>query len=120
MELLHTEKKTSFVTFWKGCDSMLCVILHPNSTTNSRTFKKNKVQDHVRKVLALFRDKVMTMVRMSKKEKGRSRMLELRGKLIDKRGRYIFSLIRMQLEDIKGKVRALSPAALQFIGPGDR
>ena len=28
-------------------------------------------------------------------------------------------MIRIQLEDIKGKVRALSPAALQFIGPGD-
>ena len=80
---------------------------------------KNKVQNPVRKVLALFRGKVMTMFSMSKKEKGRSRMLELPGKLIDKRGRYLSSLIRIQLEDIKGKVRALSPAALQFIGPGD-
>jgi hypothetical protein len=101
MELLHTEKKTPFVILGKGCDSMLYVVLH-------------------RKVLALFRVKVMTMFNRSQEEKGQSRIPKLRGKLIDKRGRYVSSFIRMQLEDIKGKVRALSPAALQFIGPGDR
>ncbi len=119
-ELLHTEKKTSFVTLWKGCDSMFYVILHANSTANSTTFKKSKVQNPVPKVLALFQEKVMTMFSTSMKEKERSKMLESLGKLIGKRGKYLSSLIRIELEDIKGKVRAQSPAALQFIGPGDR
>lgn len=99
---------------------MFFVILHPNGTNHSRTFEKSKVQNPIREVLALFRVKVMALLRMSKKEKGWTRMLKLRGKPIDKRSRSLSSLIRIQLEDIKGKVRALSPAALQFIGPGDR
>lgn len=120
MELLYTGKNNPLYLFGKVVIQMFFVILHPKVPVNSHTVKEGESREPVRKVLALHRVKVMTMFSMSKKEKGKSRELALLGEMITKQGKCVSSLIRIQLEDIKGKVRALSPAALQFIGPGDR
>jgi len=97
---------------------MFFVILHPKVPVRSGTTKEGEAQESIRKVLALHRAKVMTMFKMSKE--GIMRELAFLGAFISKQGKEVFSMIRMQLEEIKEKVRALSPAALQFIGPGDQ
>ncbi|WP_428910024.1 hypothetical protein [Niallia sp. Krafla_26] len=98
---------------------MFYIILQPKVLSNSQASGEGEARETVRKVLAIHRVKVMTMFGMSEKEKGVSSKLELLAEQIAKQGKRVSSLIRIQLEDIKGRVRAQSPAALQFIGPGD-
>ena len=118
MEYLFTGKKT-LISFRKGSDSMFFVLLHPNVPTSSQGFEEGEVQEPIRKVLALKRIKVMSLLKLFEKEEEIARKLALLKVIIPKRAKGISNMIRIQLEDIKGKVRALSPAALQFIGPGD-
>jgi hypothetical protein len=61
----------------------------------------------------------MTLFRTTEKVKSESSKLALQGVLFAKQGSRISSLIRIQIEEIKRKVRACSPAAKHFIGPGD-
>lgn len=118
MEYLFTGEKT-LISFRKGSDSMFFVLLHPKVPTSSQGFKEGEVQEPIRKVLALKRIKVMSLLKMFEKEELARKLALLKVK-IPKRANGIPNMIRIQLEDIKGKVRAISPAALQFIGPGDR
>ena len=118
MEYLFTGKKT-LISFRKGSDSMFFVLLHPNVPTSSQGFEVGEVQEPLRKVLALKGIKVMTLLKLFEKEEALARMLALLKVVIPKRVKGISTMIRIQMEDIKGIVRAHSPAALQFIGPGD-
>ena len=118
MEYLFTGEKT-LISFRKGSDSMFFVLLHPKVPTSSQGFEEGEVQEPIRKVLALKRIKVMSLLKLFEKEEEIARKLALLKVIIPKRAKGIPTMIRIQLEDIKGKVRALSPAALQFIGPGD-
>jgi hypothetical protein len=118
MEYLFIGEKT-LISFRKGSDTMFFVLLHPKVPTSSRGFEEGEVRDPFRKVLALKRVKVMTLLSMFEKEADRARILALLKVKTPKRAKRISNMIRIQLEDIKGKVRAMSPAALQFIGPGD-
>ena len=63
--------------------------------------------------------KVMTMFKATEKGAKHSRMVALRSNMNSKEGSRVSKLIRIQLEEIKRKVGAFSPAALRFIGPGD-
>ncbi len=62
---------------------------------------------------------MLSFGQLFEKEEEMARKLALLKVKTPKRAKGIPTMIRIQLEDIKGKVRALSPAALQFIGPGD-
>src|SRR3954447_14055380 len=67
------------------------------------------------------RVKVMTMLKATEKVKRESQKRASQCSLFFiKQGSSISNLIRIQLEETKGKVRFHSPAALRFIGPGDR
>jgi|SRR4051794_7169990 hypothetical protein len=66
------------------------------------------------------RVKVMTMLKATEKVKRESQKRASQCSLFIKQGSSISNLIRIQLEETKGKVRFHSPAALRFIGPGDR
>jgi hypothetical protein len=96
---------------------MIMIILQPEVAEHPNTPKEGKVQEAVRKVL--YRVKVMTMFQMSEKGKKETKKPTLQGKLTAQQGNRLSRFIRIQIEETKGKVRALSPAALQFIGPGD-
>jgi hypothetical protein len=109
----------TLISFRKGSDSMFFVLLHPNVPTSSQGFEEDEVQEPIRKVLVLKRDKNMTMFSMLEKEEARSRKLAILQVKIPERDKGISNMIRIQSEDVKGKVRAISPAAMQFIGPGD-
>lgn len=117
MELLYTGKTT--LSFRKGSDIMFYVILQRKVPAKSHVSGEEEARETIRKVLALQRVKVMTMFSMSEKAKGRLGKLERLGERIFKRAGRVSQLIRIQLEDIKGKVLALSPSVRQFIGPGD-
>ena len=56
----------------------------------------------------------------TEKVKSESRELALQGVLSAKQGNRVSSLIRIQIEEVKRRVRVCSPEALQFIGPGDQ
>ncbi|WP_338470784.1 hypothetical protein R4Z10_18700 [Niallia sp. XMNu-256] len=98
---------------------MFYVIVQRKVPAKSQVSGEGEARETVRNVLALQRVKVMTMFRMSEKAKGMLGKMERFSELIAKRGERVTSQIRIQLEDIKGKVLALSPSVLQFIGPGD-
>ena len=117
MELLDTGKTT--LSFRKGSDIMFYIILQPKVPANSKAHGEGEAKEAVRNVLALHRAKVMTVFSMSEKEKGLFRRRELLAQRFSKQGERVSKLIRIKLEDIKGRVRAQSPSALQFIGPGD-
>ena len=117
MELLYTGKTT--LSFRKGSDTMFYVILHRKVPAKSHVSGENEAVETVQKVLALHRVKVMTMFSLSEKVKGKFKKLERPDEGTAKRIERISQLIRIKLEDIKGKVLALSPSVLQFIGPGD-
>lgn len=85
------------------------------SETNSSEGKE--AQELIRKVPP--RVKVMTMFRTTEKVKSESRRQAIQGILTPKQGRRVASLIRIQMEEVKRKVRVCSPQAKQFIGPGD-
>ncbi|WP_342433163.1 hypothetical protein [Neobacillus sp. FSL H8-0543] len=65
------------------------------------------------------RVKIMTRFKTTEKVMSVSNRLALQCSLIAKEGKRVSSLIRIQIEETKRKVRVQSPAALQFIGPGD-
>ncbi len=75
-------------------------------------------EEPVRKIQP--RVKVMTMMRMLQEVESEARKLALQGVLIAKQAGRVVSLIRMQIEETKRKVRECSASSLQFIGPGDR
>lgn len=83
----------------------------------SHTSKGNEILEPIQQVR---RQKVMTMFKTLEKVQRVSRKLAQTGEVHSKHGSRVSSLIRIQIEDAKAKVRALSPSALQFIGPGDR
>ncbi|MBY0098067.1 hypothetical protein [Mesobacillus maritimus] len=84
--------------------------------------RSNKSEgDEVKEViqLVLHRVKVMTMFQTMEKVKGAAEKL---ANLTNsaKQGRSFARLIRIPTEEMKRRVGVYSPAALQFIGPGDR
>ncbi|WP_318509044.1 hypothetical protein [Bacillus sp. T3] len=85
------------------------------SETNSSEGKE--AQELIRKVPP--RVKVMTSFRTTEKVKSEARRQSIQGGLVPKQGRRVASLIRIQMEEVKRKVRVCSPQAKQFIGPGD-
>ncbi|TCN26531.1 hypothetical protein [Mesobacillus foraminis] len=101
---------------------MIFLNLHrkvPEQNANANeTAKEEEAKEPVRKILN--RVKVMTMVKATPEVERESRRLSLLGSQNAKQGSRVSSLIRLQLEEVKRKVGASSPAALQFIGPGDR
>ncbi len=99
---------------------MFYVIVQRKVPAKSHVSGKEEARETVRKVRALHRVKVMTMFSMSEQAKGMFGKRERFGELLAKRGERVTRFIRIQLEGIKGKVLALSPSVLQFIGPGDR
>jgi len=66
------------------------------------------------------RVKVMTMLKTMEKVKRVSKKLAIQCSNFAKQGNRISSLIRIQIEETKRKVGVYSPAAMRFIGPGDR
>lgn len=79
--------------------------------------KGNEASELIRKVPP--RVKIMTMFKMIEKVKSETRKQQIHGGFIPKQGIRVSSLIRIQTEEIKRKVRECSPEAKQFIGPGD-
>ena len=71
-------------------------------------FEGKQVKEPFRKVPP--RMKVMTMFKTTPKVKSVSSILALQGNLIAKQGSRISSLIRIQIEETKRKVRVTSPA----------
>lgn len=74
-------------------------------------------KEPVRKILN--RVKIMNMMKAALEVERDSRRLSLLGSLIAKQGARVSSQNRRQIEETKRKDGAYSPAALQFIGPGD-
>jgi hypothetical protein len=97
---------------------MMLIQLHQKVPAQRNRSNGNEKQEPVRKIAR--QAKGMTMFKPIEKVKSESRKLELVGDVSAKQGSRITSLIRIQLEETKRKVRECSPAALQFIGPGDR
>lgn len=91
--------------------------LYRKVPAQSSNAEGEKTREPVRKIPP--RDKVMTMFKMTEKVKSESKKLALQACFIAKQGSRVSSLIRIQIEETKRKVRVCSPAALQFIGPGD-
>ena len=96
---------------------MKLILLRRKVPAHVHTSKGNEHHEPVQEVPRI---KVMTMLKRLEKVKRVSRKLAQTGELYSKQGSRVSSLIRIQIEDAKAKVRALSPAALQFIGPGDQ
>ena len=116
MELI-TNREITLASFREGSDSVILVKLRPKVPAQAETSNGNETQEPVRKILP--RVKVMTMFKTTEKVKSESRKLALNGELIAKQGSRVSSLIRINIEETKRKVRECSPEALQFIGPGD-
>ncbi len=96
---------------------MILVKLHPKVPAKVNSAIGDEVQEAVRKVPR--RVKVMTTYSTTEKVKSESRKLAIRGDLNCQAGQLGTSTIRIQIEEIKRKVRECSPSALSFIGPGD-
>lgn len=96
---------------------MKLVMLHRKVPTQAHTSKGNENREPVQGVP---RPKVMTIFRMVEKVNRVYRKLAQSGELHQKHGSRVSSLIRIHIEEVKRKVRGVSPAALQFIGPGDQ
>lgn len=84
--------------------------------------RSNKSEgDEVKEVvqIVVHRVKVMTMFRTVENVVGAAEKL---ANLTNsaKQGHRLASLIRIPIEEMKRRVGVYSPAALQFIGPGDR
>ena len=94
----------------------MMLVLRTKVPAQSHTSKGNEILEPIQEVR---RQKVMTMIKTLEKVQRVSRMLAETGEIHSKQGNRVSSLIRIQIEDVKAKVRALSPSALQFIGPGD-
>jgi hypothetical protein len=92
--------------------------LHPKVPAQANSSNGSEIQEPVRKVP--HRVKIMTMFKMTEKVKSASRKLVLQAGIFSKQGSRVSSLIRIQIEEIKRKVRICSPEALRFIGPGDK
>lgn len=97
---------------------MILVRLIPKNSTQSYRANGAKTLEPVFEV-ASSQVKVMTMLKATAKVKSEARKLVLLANQMSKQGKRISSLIRIQIEETKRKVRALSPSARQFIGPGD-
>ncbi len=91
--------------------------LHPKVPAQANRSNGSETQVPIRKVPP--RIKLMTMFKMTEKVKSVSRKLAIQRDLSAKQGSRMSSLIRIQIEEIKRKVRISSPEALGFIGPGD-
>lgn len=114
--LIYREKNP--ISFRKGSDSMKVFKLHRKVPAQDKGSKGNEASELIRKVSP--RVKVMTMFKMTEKVKSETRKQQIHGGLIPKQGGRVLSLIRIQTEEIKRKVRECSPEAKQFIGPGDK
>jgi hypothetical protein len=90
----------------------------PSQTSQSNKSNGDETKDLFWKVPP--RVKVMTLLRTTEKVKRESQKLASQYGLFLKRASRMSSLIRIQLEETKRKVGFYSPAALRFIGPGDR
>ncbi len=77
--------------------------------------------DEVKEVIQLVLQRVKIVTMLNTLEKVRGTVKRLVSQLItSKQGLSVSNPIRIQIEEMKRKVRVYSPAALQFIGPGDR
>jgi hypothetical protein len=97
--------------------SVKLVMLQQKVPARSHIAKESEKQEPVRKVP--IRVKVMTMFSTTEKVKSKVRKLYIQGSPTAKQGNRVTSMIRIQIEEIKRKVKVNSPSALQFIGPGD-
>ncbi|OLS39945.1 hypothetical protein [Bacillus sp. MRMR6] len=77
-----------------------------------------KTKDPVRKSRP--KVKIMTLLKMTEQVKKEIEKLTIQCRFNAKEGNRVASQIRIQIEETKRKVRECSPAALQFIGPGDQ
>jgi len=96
---------------------MFLIMLRPKVPAKATEAKGMQAQEAVRIVLQ--RVKLMTLFKTTEKVVNEARKLVEEGVLKAKQHHRVASLIRIQIEEVKRKVRSLSPAALQFIGPGD-
>jgi predicted CoA-binding protein len=92
--------------------------LHRKVPAQTKKFNGEKMKDPLRKIPP--KVKVMTMYKMTEEVKKECKKLAIHCRFNLKEGNRISSQIRIQLEETKRKVRVCSPAALQFIGPGDQ
>jgi predicted CoA-binding protein len=91
--------------------------LHRKVPALTKKFNGEKMKDPLRKIPP--KVKVMTIYKMTEKVKKECKRLAIQCHFNLKEGKRISSQIRIQLEETKRKVKVFSPAALQFIGPGD-
>ncbi|MDR7075593.1 putative CoA-binding protein [Neobacillus niacini] len=91
--------------------------LHRKVPAQAEKSNGEKMKDPLRKIPP--KVKVMTMYRMTEEVEKECKKLTIQCRFNLKEGKRVSSQIRIQLEETKRKVRVCSPAALQFIGPGD-
>jgi hypothetical protein len=91
--------------------------LHRKVPAQTEKSNVEVMKDPLRKIRP--KVKVMTMYKMTEEVKKERKKLTIHCQFNLKEGKRISSLIRIQLEETKRKVRVCSPAALRFIGPGD-
>ncbi|MEH7177773.1 hypothetical protein [Neobacillus vireti] len=92
--------------------------LHRKVPAQTEKSNGEVMKDSVRKIPP--KVKVMTMYKMTEEVVKECKKLAIQCHFNLKEGKRISSQIRIQLEETKRKVRVFSPAALQFIGPGDQ
>lgn len=96
---------------------MKVFLLHRKVPSLTKSVKEIEARELIRKVLA--RVKVMTLFSMTEKVRSATRKLAIKGRLTINQASTLTRMIRIHLEEVKGKVRVLSPEAKLFIGPGD-
>lgn len=104
-------------SFRKGRDQgMLFLKLQRKVQAPSNKSEGDEVKEVIQ--LVLHRVKIMTMLKTMEKVQGAIKKLASQPNPA-KQGLSVSNPIRIQIEETKRKIRVYSPAALQFIGPGD-
>jgi hypothetical protein len=97
---------------------MIFLKLHRKVPVQTQESNGKKTEDSVRKIPQ--KVKVMTLLKMTVQVKKEIEKLTIQCRFNGKEGKRVASQIRILIEETKRKVRESSPAALQFIGPGDQ
>ena len=109
--------RRSPASFRKGRDQgMLFLKLQRKVPAPSNKSEGDEVKEVIQ--LVLHRVKIMTMLKTMEKVQGAIKKLASQPNSA-KQGISVSNPIRIQIEETKRKIRVYSPAALQFIGPGD-
>ncbi|MGJ7923029.1 hypothetical protein [Neobacillus sp. LXY-4] len=96
---------------------MKLFMLHRKVPAQANGSKDKKAQELIRKVPP--RIKFMTLLTISENVKHKYRKQPITLGVLAKQETQLSTLIRIQMEEVKRKVRVRSPEAKQFIGPGD-